>query len=76
VDASRVEFAGLDDLLDLDHRDAAGGSGQRVEVLRRVAVDDVAEMVGFTDAKAFSRFYFAQKKISPSKMKKIFFLQK
>lgn len=39
-------------------------------------VNKVAEMVGFADAKAFSRFYSAQKKMAPSKMKKVFFLQK
>src|SRR5690606_24468994 len=46
VNLRRVEFTGFDDLLDLDHGDAPGGGDHRVEVLRGVAVDHIAEVVG------------------------------
>ena len=41
----RIELAGLDQLLDLGDRDAAGGRRHRVEVARGLAVDEVAEAV-------------------------------
>src|SRR5450830_389756 len=47
VDLRRVQLAGFDDFLDFDHGDLAGGRGQRVEVLGGVAIDDIAEVVGF-----------------------------
>src|ERR1700756_2038868 len=42
VHEHRVEVARLDELLDRGDRDPAGGRAQRVEVLRRLLVDEVA----------------------------------
>src|SRR3546814_1268492 len=46
VDLGGVDLAGLDDLLDFNHGDLPGCGRQRVEVLRRVAIDDIAVAVG------------------------------
>src|SRR5690606_20423443 len=46
VELRRVQLAGFDDLFHFHHGDASGHGGQRVEVLRGVAVDHVAVVVG------------------------------
>ena len=50
VDVVRVELAGLDELLDLGDRDPPAHRGERVEVARRVAVDEVAVPVALPGA--------------------------
>src|SRR4029079_4164507 len=41
MDAVRIEFARLDELVDLRDADAAGHRGERVEVARRLVEDQV-----------------------------------
>src|SRR5688572_4799840 len=45
VDASRIQRARLDELLDLGDADVAGRRGDRIEVARAVSIDEVAEPV-------------------------------
>src|SRR5262245_31614149 len=46
VDRLRVELAHLDELLDLGDRDLPRRRGHRIEVARRLPVDEVAQAVG------------------------------